>query len=52
MTVFRNLGKVMCGMSLDDLKMIPATKMLEDIAGYLIGLDCLSDKQVSLVFST
>ncbi|XP_045210879.2 uncharacterized protein LOC123562303 [Mercenaria mercenaria] len=45
MTVFRNLGKVMCGMSVDDLKMIPATKMLEDIAGHLISLACLSDKQ-------
>lgn len=46
MSVFRNLGKVMCGMSVDDLKLIPATKSLEDIVGHLIGLECLSDKQV------
>lgn len=46
LTVFRNLGKVMCGMSLDDLRMLPATSSLEGIVEHLTSLDCLSDKQV------
>merc|ERR1719361_2510941 len=38
LTVFKNMGKVMCGMPLDDLKMLPATSALEGIVGHLLDL--------------
>ena len=46
LSAFKNLKNVMCGMPLDDLQNFPATSVLEDVAGYLLELKCLSDKQV------
>ena len=48
LSAFKNLKRVMCGMPLDDLRSFPATTVLEDVAGYLLELKCLSDKQVRL----
>jgi len=46
LSVFRNLGKIMCGMTLDDLRLLPATSSLEGIVSHLFSLGCLSDYQV------